>query len=329
MADAGSTSHETSLLNRYSDAVQIPIKGSQREQNQRFFGVPADLEGQEHTETWLYLALPEFVDLSYWCSSIEDQGTLNTCTAQAGIALVEYFARKTFNRHENLSARFLYKAARNLMHRTGDTGASVRETMRAMVLFGIPPEEYWPYTEHADKFDHEPNQFCYAYAQNYQAVKYCRLDHAGISKPALLAQIKAVLVSGVPCMFGFTVYNSIYEDFNFKRGHVPYPGANDEMAGGHAVVAVGYDDHRIIESADGTERSQGAILIRNSWGASWGQGGYGWLPYKYVLAGLTADWWALLKSEWFSKGHFGASIGDWDSHLGGKGGKKKDRRRRP
>lgn len=329
MADADSTSHETSLLNRYSDAVQIPIKGSQREQNQRFFGVPANLGDQEHTETWLYLALPEFVDLSYWCSAIEDQGMLNTCTAQAGIALVEYFARKTFNRHENLSARFLYKAARNLMHRTGDTGASVRETMRAMVLFGIPPEEYWPYTEHADKFDHEPNQFCYAYAQNYQAVKYCRLDHAGISKPALLAQIKAVLVSGVPCMFGFTVYNSIYEDFNFKRGHVPYPGANDEMAGGHAVVAVGYDDHRIIESADGMERSQGAILIRNSWGDTWGQGGYGWLPYKYVLAGLTADWWALLKSEWFSKGHFGASIGDWDSHLGGRGGRKKDRKRRP
>lgn len=331
-ADADATSHETSLLNRYSDSLQIPIKGSQREQNQRFFGVQASLDCQsnrEHTETWLYLSLPEFVDLSYWCSAIEDQGTLNTCTAQAGIALVEYFARKTFNRHENLSARFLYKAARNLMHRMGDTGASVRETMRAMVLFGIPPEEYWPYTEDANTFDHEPNQFCYAYAQNYQAVKYCRLDHAGISKPALLAQIKAVLVSGVPCMFGFTIYNSIYEDFNFRRGHVPYPSANDEMAGGHAVVAVGYDDHRMIESADGTMRSQGAILIRNSWGTAWGQGGYGWLPYKYVLAGLTADWWALLKSEWFSKGHFGASLGDWDSHLGGKGGKKKDRKHRP
>ena len=208
------------------------------------------------------------------------------------------------------------------MHRTGDTGASVRETMRAMVLFGIPPEEYWPYSEAQEKFDDEPNQFCYAYAQNYQAVKYCRLDHAGISNLALLAQIKAMLVSELPCMFGFTVYKSIYDDFNFKRGHIPYPSENDEIDGGHAVVAVGYDDRRIIESTDGKVRSQGAILIRNSWGSDWGQGGYGWLPYDYVLAGLTADWWALLKSEWLSKGHFGASINGLSNALGGQPRKK-------
>ena len=89
-------------------------------------------------------ALPVSVSLVPWFSPVEDQGQLGSCTANAGVGIVEYFERRAFGKHTDASRLFLYKATRNLMHETGDTGAFLRTTMGAMVLFGIPPEEYWP-----------------------------------------------------------------------------------------------------------------------------------------------------------------------------------------
>jgi C1A family cysteine protease len=90
-------------------------------------------------------ALPKMVDLREWCSPIEDQGDLGSCTANAGVGLMEYYQRRAFSKHLDGSRLFLYKVTRKLLKWDGDTGAFLRDTMKAMVLFGIPPEEYWPY----------------------------------------------------------------------------------------------------------------------------------------------------------------------------------------
>lgn len=246
--------------------------------------------------------LPTAADLRPWCSPIENQLNLGSCTANAGVALVEYYERRAFGKHIDASRLFLYKATRNLLKWNGDTGAFLRSTMEAMVLFGVPPEEYWRYVV-AD-FDKEPSAFCYAFAQSYQTLNYYRLDPPGTTSTALLSQIKTNLTAGLPLMFGFTVYNSISQAN--ATGKIPYPTAGEKIVGGHAVAAVGFDDGiKIRNNTPGAAETTGALLIRNSWGMGWGTGGYGWLPYAYVTSHLAVDWWSLLKQSWIDTGNFG------------------------
>jgi C1A family cysteine protease len=244
------------------------------------------------------------VDLSDRFTPVEDQGALGSCTANAGVGLLEYFERQASGRHLDASRLFLYKATRNLMGVTGDTGAYLRTTMQAMVLFGIPPEEYWPYD--VTTFEVEPSAFYYSFAQNYRSLEYYRLDPPDVTTDELLTRIKTNLAAGLASMFGFTVFSS-YTQGN-ATGEIPYPVANDRRVGGHAVVACGYDDRRSIRNAAaGAPKTVGALRIRNSWGAGWGDDGYGWLPYEYVREGLAIDWWSLMKADWVDASVFGLS----------------------
>ena len=135
-------------------------------------------------------ALPPAVDLRPWCSPVEDQGALGSCTAHAGVGIIEYYERKAFGRHTDASRLFLYKVTRNLMKANGDTGAYLRTTTGAMVLFGVPPEAYWPYTDDEKSFDREPNAFTYAFAANFQAIKYFRHDPPNTAPGKLLDKLK-------------------------------------------------------------------------------------------------------------------------------------------
>jgi C1A family cysteine protease len=178
-------------------------------------------------------ALAPSVDLRQFCSPIEDQGQLGSCTANAASGLVEYFERKAFGKHIDASRLFIYKATRDLLGWKGDTGAYLRSAMEALVLFGAPPEQYWPYD--ITKFDLEPSSFLYALGANYKTTKYYRLDPNGVTPTQVLQNIKAFLAAGFPSMFGFPVYN---EYMHIPAdGKVAYPSSPNHLYGGHANVA--------------------------------------------------------------------------------------------
>ncbi len=233
-------------------------------------------------------APPSKIDLRQWCSPIKDQGQLGSCTANAASGLMEYFELHAFGTYLDGSRLFLYKVERDLLGWTGDQGAYLRTAMQAMVLFGVPPEKYWPYD--IANYETEPNPFTYALGQDYKTTQYYRLDPPASQPADVLTAIKTSLAGLLPCMFGFTVYSS-FPQVGSGISDIPFPQSTDSVLGGHAVDAVGYDDGHQIGS------DQGALLIRNSWGTVWGDQGYGWMPYSYVLRGIAADFWTLVNAS--------------------------------
>ena len=221
------------------------------------------------------------------------------------MGIVEYFERRAYGKHIEGSRLFVYKATRNLMQTTGDTGAWLRNTMGALRLCGVPDEKYWPYTDATPEFDAEPPSFVYAVADNYEALRYFCHDPLGRNRPGdeVLSSVKRCLVLGIPSVFGFWGFPSFGQcDVN---GGIPYPCSGERAQWGHAIVAVGYDDGKQITNTHCSESTTGALLIRNSWGETWGDGGYGWIPYDYVVNKLALDFWSLLSMKWVETDQFG------------------------
>jgi C1A family cysteine protease len=247
--------------------------------------------------------LPASIDLRPFCSPIENQGNLGSCSAHAGIGIIEYLERRAFGNYIEGSRLFLYKTTRDLMQVSGDTGAWLRNVMDALCLCGVPDERYWPYV--IANFDNEPTAFVYAVADNYEALKYFCHDPQGanIAPTAILDSVKQYLAAGIPSMFGFWGFPS-FNNTNVVGG-IPYPCAGEKAIWGHAIVAVGYDDSKKIKNTKCNTETTGALLIRNSWGASWGDKGYGWLPYDYVLNKLAMDFWSILSMNYVDTKQFG------------------------
>lgn len=239
--------------------------------------------------------LPGVVNLQEGFPPVYDQGSINSCTANALAGLIDYFEMKTAGRCILPSRLFIYKTTRNLLQTNAEVGAYLRTALEAVTLFGSPSESYWPYQP--NMVNVEPPAFIYGLGQKYNATSYYRYDPDGVSKEEVLSRIRTNLAAGLPSAFGFFMFESITAAE--AGGDIPYPGPNEKSIGGHAVVAVGYDDHRIIKGASGN--TKGALRIRNSWGPQWGDQGYGWLPYEYVLRSLAIDWWSILRMNWFDQ----------------------------
>ena len=138
---------------------------------------------------------------------------------------------------------------------------------------GVCPEKLWPYD--IIRFADKPHANCYEEALKHQVLSYQRVSR-------LLSQMRGCLADGYPFVFGFTVYESFESPEVAKLGRLNMPKKNEQQVGGHAVMAVGYDD------------TAKRFLARNSWGAGWGKQGYFTMPYNYLMdAGLSDDFWTV------------------------------------
>ncbi|MBP2654267.1 MAG: xylellain [Firmicutes bacterium] len=206
--------------------------------------------------------LPTSVDLRKKCSPIVNQGELGSCTANAiASGLREYLLINKEIKWMQLSRLFLYYEER-LMEGTvnEDSGAEIRDGMKVLNQTGVCPDADWPYE--ISTFTNPPTDKMVADAAPYKVAEYYRITS--------LAQLKAALAEGLPVVIGIEVYDSFESDDVASSGVVPMPDITKEQdLGGHAVLVVGYDD----------DKSQ--LIVRNSWGITWGDLGYFYLPYDY------------------------------------------------
>ena len=217
--------------------------------------------------------LPASVDLRPSCPPIEDQGQLGSCTANALVGALEFLEIKDKMPLVDLSRLFVYYNERVIEHTVqSDAGAQLRDGIKTLAKLGVCTEKKWPYI--IAKFKVKPTPACYKEALQHQITDYHRLT--------TLDDMRSCLADGYPFVFGFTVYESFETQEVAQTGVVPMPQRTERMLGGHAVVAVGYDD------------TQKRFIVRNSWGTGWGMQGYCTMPYAYVAnPSLAADFWTV------------------------------------
>ena len=114
--------------------------------------------------------------------------------------------------------------------------------------------------------------------------------------------IAIAITPNMPMSVGFPLYGSLSQATS--SGRIPYPARGEDLLGNHAVVAVGYDDRIKVRNTLGGEPRVGAFLIQQSWGKEWGEDGFGWLPYDFVLRDKAHDFWTLTRAEWVDTGAF-------------------------
>jgi len=244
---------------------------------------------------FLYVKNPPKIDLRTNCSPIEDQLNLGSCCSHACVGVMEYYQLKHKKNYIDLSRLMLYKKLRDLEGHIGDTGGTLRGTIKAAARWGVAPEKNWPYD--VSRFDIEIPNNILELASKYKPYKYFSHDAGSLklSKKKILESVKKFIAVGVPSVCGF--YGSASYDQGDIPGGIPFPDKSETIEWGHAIALVGYDDNIIITNMTNNKKTKGAFLFRNSWGEGWGVSGYGWIPYDFILFGLMEDFWSLLSVD--------------------------------
>ena len=219
--------------------------------------------------------VPKKADLRPLFPPVYNQRQMNSCTANALAAAMEFEEiRQGAEKARTPSRLFIYYNERAMEGSVReDGGARIRDGIKVVAKQGACVEKLWPYRKR--NLNLRPPEECYLRARRYKAVQYQRIE-------GKLEDLKSCLASGFPFVFGFKVYES-FEGKAIKRtGRLKMPRKGEKPVGGHAVVAVGYND------------SKGRFFVRNSWGKKWGKKGYFTMPYEYMTdGGLARDFWTI------------------------------------
>jgi len=228
------------------------------------------------TEQGLGVSLPPSVNLAATCPPVFDQGSIGSCTANAAGTMYSQVLNQMTRSVLIPSRLYIYWNTRSLEGTTSrDVGATLRGTMRSLARFGVCRENTWIY-QRSNLF-RRPNSGCYTEGSDRQALSYAAV-------PTDLFQMKSILNSGYPFVFGMLLFSSFMR--GSTTGNIPIPNPSTESyLGGHAMCAIGYDDAREV------------FIVRNSWGR-WGDNGNLYIPYSYMTdTNLCFDMWVLYTLE--------------------------------
>ncbi len=209
-------------------------------------------------------SLPDRVDLRPSLLTVRDQGARSTCIAFTVTAAHEGFRNARSGVIEDLSEELLYWGCKQM---DGDTepGSVFPSAAAALMQWGQPREEVWPYNADLDDTD-------VSYSPPNGALDATICFKASMRRiDTNIQNIKAWLSRGYTVALGIILSQGFYTPI---QGAISMPISDEELTEGHAVLVVGYED--------GSVPGAGFLILRNSWGLDWGDEGYGYLPYAYI-----------------------------------------------
>lgn len=212
------------------------------------------------------------VDLSPQMPAVRNEGQEGAGVGFVVSAALEYQIFKDTGKTVQLSPRGIYNLAREIEHTSGsDSGAQVRDAIKAVAKTGAVLESDWPYKagQFAQKRPAAFDRF-----KKYKIESYFRMS-------GTVEEIKGALRSTGPVVGGIEIFASMDNAEVIKSGIIPLPKPGESQVGGLAILIVGYDD------------GQKRFKIQNFWGTDWGDKGFGYVPYAYFTSSLSSDFWSI------------------------------------
>ena len=241
-----------------ADGSSLPVRGY------RYKAPPAAARRYASSSAGIS-RLPPKVDLRPNMTAVEDQGQTNSCAANATAGAYEYLVKRHFGEEAyDVSRMFIYYNARKLEgDEIEDQGTALQDVIHGLQQNGACSEETWPFDP--QQVNDEPHGEAYEEASQF-VVEDAELV------PVDLDAWKSALAAGNPVIFGIRLFDSF--DRQKRPGLVPMPTtveSSRESHGAHAMLCVGYSDPDEM------------FIVRNSWGPGWGDKGYCYIPYRYMM----------------------------------------------
>jgi C1A family cysteine protease len=221
-------------------------------------------------------------DLSQYLGPVKDQGQLGACTGFAYAGIREFLNNKkgplpAGTQPAVFAPLYLYYKERQLENNINeDSGAEPRDGCKVLLNSGVCLENQDQYN--IANYQTAPTPEMETEAGQYKILSYHRAMN--------LQELKNALAQGLCASVAMDVYESFEGNYTASSGEMKMPAKNEDLLGGHEVIAFGYDDNHT-----NYDNTKGAVHIRNSWGATWGQSGNFWMPYSYVVPKYVSDIW--------------------------------------
>jgi len=224
--------------------------------------------------------LPDSLVHCHRVPQVLDQGSEGACTGFALGAVINFLLAQHGRKH-GVSPRMLYELARRYDEWPGEDyeGASARGAMKGWVRHGVCRRKTWQDDQHG------PGHFSAQIAQEGMLTPggaYYRVKHREVRHMHAALNETGILYVTLMVHEGWLRPGPTTVPVNFVRNgkkaslKLPVITRKGRAESGHAVALVGY--------------TQQGFIVQNSWGTSWGAGGFALLPYEDFLLHSTDVW---------------------------------------